>query len=150
MMTKKLAYGVYGGLAGGLVFGFMMAMMGMLPMIGQMVGAPSAAAGFAVHMVNSAVIGLAFAMILHWIGARGGLATGLAYGLLWWGLGPLTLMPLFMGMGFGVNWTATAVTQAIPSLVGHLVFGAILGWTYRSFARHASGNMTARKWAKAA
>jgi hypothetical protein len=37
----------------------MMGMMGMLPMIGAMVGSASAAAGFAVHLVISALIGAA-------------------------------------------------------------------------------------------
>ncbi len=52
------------------------------------------------------------------------------YGLVWWFLGPLTLMPLFMGMGLGVNWNGGAMVQAAPSLLGHLVFGATLGCTY--------------------
>ena len=39
-------------------------------------------------------------------------------------------MPLFMGMGFGVNWNATAAAAMLPSLVGHLVYGGILGVTY--------------------
>ena len=39
-------------------------------------------------------------------------------------------MPFFMGMGPGVNWNVTAMTAAMPSLVGHLIFGAILGVTY--------------------
>ena len=54
MNARTLIRGVYGGLAGGAVFGAMMGMMGMLPMIGQMVGYPNAAVGFALHMVNSA------------------------------------------------------------------------------------------------
>jgi len=53
------------------------------------------------------------------------------YGFAWWILGPLTLMPFFMGMGLGVNWNVTAMSAAMPSLVGHLIFGAILGVTYR-------------------
>ncbi len=60
-------------------------------------------------------------------------------GLVWWFLGPLTLMPLFMGMGLGVNWNGGAMVQAAPSLLGHLVFGATLGCTYSWFARRAGG-----------
>ncbi len=55
---------------------------------------------------------------------------GLLYGGAWWFLGPLTLMPLIMGMGLGVNWNASAAAQMLPSLVGHLVYGAILGVSY--------------------
>ncbi len=132
MSTRELKLGAYGGLAGGLIFGMMMGMMGMLPMIGSMVGQPTAAAGFAVHMVNSVIIGAGFAILLGRFvgGTRSGVGVGLAYGGAWWILGPLTLMPLFMGMGFGVNWNAAAATAMLPSLVGHLVYGGVLGLVY--------------------
>ena len=60
---------------------------------------PSAFIGFAVHMVNSVIIGVGFALVLGpvVVGMGSGLTAGLAYGAAWWVLGPLTLMPLFMG-----------------------------------------------------
>ena len=60
---------------------------------------------------------------------------GLAYGGVWWILGPLTLMPLLMGMGFGVNWNVAAAAAMLPSLVGHLMYGGILGLVY-AWLRH--------------
>jgi hypothetical protein len=141
--TKKLIAGVSGGLAGGLVFGMMMAMMGMLPMIGRMVGSPTAAAGWLVHLAISASIGASFAVALGWL-AQGRVSStlfGTIYGAVWWLLGPLTLMPLFMGMGLGVNWNAAAAANMLPSLMGHVIFGVILGFTYdlmqRRFASRA-------------
>jgi hypothetical protein len=139
MNVKQILNGIYGGLAGGLVFGVMMAKMGTLPMIGKMVGQPHALAGFSVHLVNSAIIGAGFAIIAGWIKtgngrsvrhSSAGLVHGLLYGGLWWLLGPLTLMPLFLGMGFGVNWNLTAAAHMLPSLSGHLIYGAILGISY--------------------
>ncbi len=132
MCRSNILKGVYGGLAGGLVFGVMMGWMGMLPMIGKMIGQPNALAGFLVHMVNSAIIGAGFAITLGRFARQlsSGLGIGLLYGGVWWLLGPLTLMPLFMGMGFGVNWNGTAAAAMVPSLVGHLIYGAILGVTY--------------------
>ncbi len=132
MSTRELTLGAYGGVAGGLIFGGMMGMMGMLPMIGSMVGQPTAAAGFAVHMANSVIIGIGFAIVLGRFlsGIGGGLAAGLVYGGAWWILGPLTLMPLLMGMGLGVNWNAAAAAAMLPSLVGHLMYGSILGLVY--------------------
>ena len=132
MSTRELKLGAYGGVAGGLIFGGMMGMMGMLPMIGSMVGQPTAAAGFAVHMANSVIIGIGFAIVLGRFvsGIRSGLGAGLVYGGAWWILGPLTLMPLFMEMGFGVNWNAAAAATMLPSLVGHLMYGSILGLVY--------------------
>ncbi len=131
MNLTSIKHGVYGGLAGGVVFGAMMATMGMLPMIANMVGSPSAWSGFFVHLMISATIGGSFAVLLDASGQRGGVGSGLAYGFTWWVLGPLTLMPFFMGMGLGVNWNVAAMGQAMPSLMGHLIFGVILGVTYR-------------------
>jgi hypothetical protein len=140
MGSTRIVHGIYAGLAGGLVFGVLMGMMGMLPMIAKMAGSSSGAAGFGIHLIISAIIGVIFAVAiggrLNTVGAL--VAAGLIYGLVWWFLGPLTLMPLLMGMGVGVNWTGAAMTAAMPSLVGHLVYGAILGavyaWLERSIA----------------
>ncbi len=66
MSFQNIEYGIYGGLAGGLVFVGLMGMMGTLPMIGQLVGVPSAAAGFFVYMVISAIIGGSFPVLLEW------------------------------------------------------------------------------------
>ena len=141
MTSKSLQHGLYGSLIGGAIFGAMMGMMGMLPMIGAMVGAASAAVGFAVHLVISAVIGVGFVLAVTALGREhtAGIGAGLTYGVVWWVLGPLTLMPLGMGMGFGVNWTLSAATAAAPSLMGHLVFGGVLGGTYRWLQGSAGG-----------
>ncbi len=132
MSVSNIRIGIYSGWLGGVVFGAMMAMMGMLPMIGKMVGHPSAVTGFLVHLVISAVIGASFAILFDRIvqGASSGLGYGLLYGGIWWLLGPLTLMPFMMGMGFGVNWNATAASQMLPSLIGHLIYGTIVGVSY--------------------
>lgn len=64
-------------------------------------------------------------------------------------VGPLTLMPLFMGMGVGAAWNLSAVTQAMPSLIGHLIFGGILGWTYAWLGHGATGRPAHRRHADA-
>ena len=47
---------------------------------------------------------------------------GMAYGAIWWVLGPLVIMPLMLGMPvFAVDRTS------VFSLMGHLIYGAILG-----------------------
>ena len=106
-------------------------------MIGSMIGQATAGAGFVVHMVNSVIIGAGFAIVLGRFvsGIGSGVGVGLAYGGAWWILGPLTLMPLFMGMGLGVNWSAAAAAAMLPSLVGHLVYGGVLGLAY-AWLRH--------------
>ena len=123
----------------------MMGMMGMLPMIGQMVGAPSAGIGFVIHLAISAFIGITFAGLLgSWAVNRGsGLKYGMLYGAIWWVLGPLTLMPLMMGMS--ASWTIDAAIQAAPSLMGHLIYGGLLGVVYAQLAvpKHADTPITA-------
>lgn len=125
-LGRRVIAGTAGGVAGGIAFGILMAMMGMLPMVASLVGSDSAAVGFGLHMVISVLIGLGltvpFGQVLTGYG-RGAWA-GLAYGALWWVLGPLVLMPLMMGMPlFMVDVTG------LMSLMGHLVYGAILGLT---------------------
>jgi hypothetical protein len=113
MKSRQLLNGIIGGLAGGVIFGVMMGVMGMLPMIGKMVGQPSAVVGFLIHMINSAIIGAGFAVVFGSLATRlkSGFGFGLLYGVIWWFLGPLTLMPLFLGMGLGVNWNITAAVN---------------------------------------
>ncbi|MDP8961126.1 MAG: hypothetical protein M3N32_05860 [Actinomycetota bacterium] len=131
MDTQRIGAGVAGGIAGGLVFGAMMHMMGMIGMIAGLVGAEGAAAGWAVHLVISAIIGAGFGLTL----ARGvtgwlsGVGLGLVYGAIWWVLGPLLIMPLWMGMpAFQLSQTA------LMSLIGHLMFGLVQGAAYVAVA----------------
>lgn len=147
MNLKNIQRGAFAGFAGGIVFGIMMGMMGMLTLIGQMVGLPNALAGFVIHLMISAFIGATFAILFDasLTGRGASLAYGTAYGAFWWLLGPLTLMPLMMGMGLSSNWTAGAAAQMLPSLVGHIVYGLILGGTYQWLARgvHAAAPRSA-------
>ena len=53
------------------------------------------------------------------------LGWGLSYGFFWSILGPLTLMPIFLG---GTpQWSAAAAAATFPNLIGHLAYGAGLG-----------------------
>ncbi len=122
-LARRITAGVTGGIAGGLVFGVLMAMMGMLPMIASMVGSDSALVGFGIHIVISILIGwgltVPFAGLLSSYGRAA--LIGLAYGALWWVLGPLLIMPTMLGMPlFMIDATA------MWSLMGHLIYGVIL------------------------
>ena len=127
--------GVYGGLIAGLVFGIMMGMMGMLGMVAKVVRSDSVVVGFIYHMFNSAVIGALFVPLFGRLSSdKGrGIAFGLVYGVIWWFLGPLILMPLSLGMG--IMLSAEGMKMALPSLGGHLIYGAILGVLYPVFTK---------------
>ena len=142
-MSTKIGASVAGGLIGGVVFGLMMQMMmaptpdgGQMPMmamIGQIVGSPTVGAGWVYLLFNSAVIGAVFGWLLgdrvH--GYASALGWGAAYGFAWWIVGGLILMPMFLGMSpFAPLMMPPMRMVAIGSLVGHLLFGMILGGAY--------------------
>ncbi len=147
-MRSKLTAGIIAGLIGGLVFGMMMQMMktpdGKMPMMGMVamvVGSKSLVVGWLYHLFNSAVIGALFGWLLggrvHGYGS--GLGLGALYGIFWWVLGGLVLMPLLLGMPvFAPLTMAGMMPVAMGSLIGHLIFGLILGaafvWLYRTLA----------------
>lgn len=146
-MSSKLGASISGGLVGGIVFGTMMQMMmaptpdgGQIPviaMIGQIVGSSTVAVGWAYHLFNSAVIGGIFGWLLgdrvHGYGSA--LGWGAAYGFVWWIVGGLVLMPVMLGMSpFAPLMMPPMRMVAMGSLVGHLIYGLILGgvfaWLY--------------------
>lgn len=126
-LPTRLAAGVAGGIAGGIMFGILMQMMGMLPMVAMLVGSESVAVGWLVHLAISAFIGAIYALLsARWatnLATAAGIGAG--YGLVWWVLGALLLMPATLGMPlFTLN------TMAWQSLMGHLIYGLILGVVY--------------------
>src|SRR5262249_34507963 len=56
------------------------------------------------------------------------LGWGVSYGLFWWFLGPLTLLPILLGAP--PSWTAGTAMGLFASLVGHTLYGAGLGVAY--------------------
>ncbi|WP_253907885.1 hypothetical protein [Arthrobacter sp. H20] len=124
-MVTRLMAGLIGGLAGGIAFGLLMAVMGMLPMIASLVGSTSAAIGFVVHLTISVLIGLALTIPGAGLLKRSPVISavvGAVYGMVWWVLGPLLIMPAMMGMP-----TFTLDPASGASLMGHVVYGLILG-----------------------
>jgi uncharacterized membrane protein YagU involved in acid resistance len=132
--NKMVTTGAIAGLAGGLVFGMMMAMMGMLPMVAMLVRAESAFIGFIVHMLISAFIGAVYGLVAgrFSLTATNALIGGIVNGVVWWVLGALILMPLMLGMAQmvfvlgGDQWM---------SLIGHLIYGLITAFVFIRLAK---------------
>jgi len=61
------------------------------------------------------------------------LGWGLGYGLLWWFLGPLTILPIWQGVP--LNWSYTHGAELFGSLVGHVVYGLLVGLSYATLDR---------------
>jgi hypothetical protein len=114
--------------------------MPMMAMVAKVVRSDSLAIGWLYHLFNSAVIGAIFGWLL---GARAvhvgsGLTWGAAYGLAWWVLGGLVLMPVLLGMpAFAPLAMAPMRPVAMGSLMGHLVYGLILGGLFAWLVRGA-------------
>jgi uncharacterized membrane protein YagU involved in acid resistance len=124
--TGSVVKGVLAGLGGGVVFGMMMAMMGMLPMVGMLVGQENATVGFVVHMLISAGIGGAYGVAASRLPQNTvtALVAGAVNGVVWWVLGALIMMPLMLGMG---EMVFVVGEMQWMSLLGHLVYGVITG-----------------------
>jgi hypothetical protein len=65
-----------------------------------------------------------------------GIGWGAAYGVLWWVLGGLILMPRFLGMpAFAPLEMPMMRPVAFASLLGHVIFGVILGAAFVALRR---------------
>jgi uncharacterized membrane protein YagU involved in acid resistance len=132
-LPARVVAGIASGLAGGVVFGILMQVWGMMPMVAMLVGSESVALGWLVHLFNSALFGAVFAVLVgRWattLAVAAGL--GLAYGVLWWVLGALLIMPAWLGM---TAMIFELDTNAWRSLLGHLIYGLLLGLVYALLA----------------
>ena len=142
-MGSRIVAGAAAGLIAGIPFGLMMQMMSgptpdggqmpMMAMVAMVVGSTSIAVGWLYHLFNSIVIGALFAWVFGpRVGSIGsGLGWGAAWGLVWWVAGALVLMPLALGMpAFAPVTMAPMRPVAMGSLMGHLVYGLVLGAGY--------------------
>jgi uncharacterized membrane protein YagU involved in acid resistance len=130
--------GALAGMVGGLLFTIVMLRINELPAVARLVGASSPWTGFTVHLTIAEIVGatygLLFARRSHDLGSAVG--WGVSYGFFWWMLGPLTFAPILLGAA--PRWTAAAAAALLPSLVGHLMYGAALGVTFHLLeARHS-------------
>ncbi len=121
---QSLGRGAVGSLLGGLVFSVIMATTDSLPVVASLVGGASPVLGFLVHMLISVLIGMSFGLLFQRESpnALSALMWGLLYGLMWWFIGRLTLLPVILGAPLA--WSLKSATGALPSLIGHLLYGA--------------------------
>ncbi len=127
---RAVGRGAFAGLIGGLVFTVVMVQIGVLPAVARLIGSHSALHGFIVHLVIANLIGASFGLLFlrQSVDLGSALGWGLSYGFFWWILGPLTLMPILLGVL--PTWTPEVAAALLPSLIGHLAYGAALGVTF--------------------
>ncbi len=129
-LRRDIAAGAAAGLIGGLVFSWAQHAQGMRAAVAGLVGVTSLGAGVALDLVISIFIGATFGAIFRYqsLGYAPTISSGVLFGLLWWILGPLTIVPALMGKG--PMWSLQEANAALPSLVGHVLYGALTGLTY--------------------
>ncbi len=95
-------------------------------MVGMLVGQQDARAGLVVHLVNSAIIGASYGVIAGRLSSRWPVAivAGAVYGMVWWVLGALVLMPVLLGM---TQMVFVIGSPQLMSLMGHVIYGVVTG-----------------------
>lgn len=134
---STIGKGFAAGLAATIVLSALMvmkAMMGVMPaldlpkMIAGMVGSPeSPMIGWAVHfLIGIVVYGVAIATLARRLGSSP-IVSGIVIAVVGWLIMMVMLMPM---AGAGLFALSLGVMAPVMTLVLHLIFGAVLGWTY--------------------
>lgn len=135
---SNIGRGLMAGLAATIVLSVLMVMkatMGVMPaldlprMIAGMMGSPDAPMlGWGVHVMIGVVgYGLAMALLSDKLPGSNATVQGVLIGFVGWLLMMVMLMPM---AGAGFFALAMGVMAPMMTLVLHLIFGAVLGWTY--------------------
>jgi hypothetical protein len=134
-ILRLLEWGAIAGLVGGIVSIPVMIATGVLPKIA---GVDSSFVGFRglfIHLMVSTLIGMSYGLPFRDESSSSGssVAWGWLFGLIWWYLGPMTLLPLLLT---GVcDWSTDAASALLPSLLGHLIYGAVTALIFFLFDR---------------
>lgn len=164
-MRSKIGAGIVAGLLAGLVYGSVMQVvtvpmpggggmpmaggggmpmadagrMPMMAMVAQMVRSDSLAVGWIFLLIMGMAMGAIFAWVLGDRAVRigGAIVWGALYGVFWWVLGTLVLMPILLGMSvFAPLSMASMRPGAMWSLAAYLVSGPILGAVFAGLYRN--------------
>jgi len=127
---RSIEWGALAGLVGGLVSIPVMAATGILPKIAGLDSTFGGARGIVIHLAVSVGIGMTYGLLFRNEASSLGLGVpwGFLFGLIWWYVGPLTLLPLTLTGVY--DWRASAASALLPSLIGHLIYGGATAFTF--------------------
>jgi hypothetical protein len=132
---RAIVAGGFAGVASGLIFGYWMLAGDFFPLLAGLGDFRSqtmaVTAQFGVALAIGATFGLLFQREVHGYGSCMG--WGVGYSMLWWFAGPLFLFPLLAHTP--LNWSAERASDLFGALVGHILYGLILGISYATFDR---------------
>jgi hypothetical protein len=133
--SRAVVAGGLAGIASGLIFGYWMLVGGFFPLLAGMANIHTQASKvvlqFCVALTMGTTFGLLFQRDVRGYGSCMG--WGLGYSIFWWFAGPLTFFPL--ALRAPLNWSADSASRLFGELVGHILYGLILGIIYATFDR---------------
>ncbi len=151
LARREVLFGALAGLLAGVVFALAMQAEQMRVEVTGLAGVSTSGAGLVVHLVLATLIGAVVGMqYRHEPGSYAAQITlGVTFGLLGWILGPLTIRPLAEGQI--PDWSIAVASAGFPSLMGHMLYGALtIGGLYLAADRWGGGAVLARPSERAA
>ena len=130
---RALGRGILAGVAGGLVFTYVMAEIGALANVSGLVGADSTFVGLLVHFLIAVTWGATYGLLFRRqsFDPASAVGWGVSFGVFIWVLGPNTLLPILLGNA--PDWTADNAAALNASFVGHVSYGGVMGLTFYYF-----------------
>src|SRR5215469_14133128 len=126
---RAIVAGGFAGILGGFVFGRWIS-SGAYPLLAGFRELDSHGLTIFIHFAMALLIGVVFGILFHQ-DVRGygpSMGWGLGFGIFWWFFGPLTVFPLLSKMP--LDWSSGHGSALFGSLVGHILYGLILGVAY--------------------
>ena len=141
-LPRGVLAGGVAGIVGGWVFGKWMEQVNFFPLIAGLVNSDSHTVGVLLHFVIAVIIGTSFGLLFQQdvLGLGSSLGWGMVYGIFWWFLGPLTILPVWQG--HALDWSYAHAGQLFGALVGHIIYGLIVGLIYAAVNRLWIGFLT--------
>jgi hypothetical protein len=132
---RAIFVGGFAGVFGGMIFGRWSSAGDYFPLIAALGGLNSRAVTVALEFGVALFIGAGFGLLFQRDvrGYGSSMGWGLGFAIFWWFLSPLTLFPLARGLT--LDWSADHVSELFGSLVGHILYGLILGVAYATIDR---------------
>jgi hypothetical protein len=127
---RSIEWGGLAGLVGGLVSIPAMAATGILPKMAGLDTSFGGISGVVIHLLVSVGIGMTYGLLFRDEAPSIGLGVpwGFLFGVIWWYVGPLTLLPLILTGVY--DWRASVAAALLPSLIGHLIYGGATAFTF--------------------